>query len=927
VARIEGERAVDVLVAALADPDYAMRIRALEAFETIRLEDTKPLEAALRDPNADVRRRAALALERVGYVDKVIARLASEDRGVAERAYGSLLELARVGLLDSVASYVHHERFEVRAIVARACGDLGMIRAAPLLLKTLDDPAWPVRAAVAEALGKLRPEGEAGALVKLLVDPEETVREAAAEGLTSYPTAVLEPHIEALGTAYDRGSVPIRQRMVTLVGRIGGQGAMELLVRASLDPSDGVRLRAVCALGERGGDVIVEPLLARLTDASLDVRMAAVAALGAAASTEAFEGLLRALAGAQPAVRDRIAEALARGGKEHLFQHMDELEQNGALDVRLGIAWTLGKTQDPAGVPTLARFLRDQNEKLRASAAGALAKIDDKASLEALLTAAEDPDAHVRAAVTNALGRLGEGEPRVYDVLEKRARDPDRFVRNRSLVSLARTGRASVEARVLRLGSSVDLPAALVAYALVASDESLSRVLDALASPGTLEAIIAFLEREDPPVRTAFFAAMRLEDPAANAIRSAGAALVSQYEQVLRTSLDVSARRLAIKALARLKGDRTVEVLADALVADPAEAVRLEAALALAPRADEEAARKGLARAVADPAPEVTICAVKALAKRKEPEAEAALARRLGTGSAHVQEAVEEVLAEMHRDDPFPFLDWMMGVDIPELLVPAVRVLERMMNPTTIPLLRELLKSRAATVRTAAVRALGNLAIPEATAAVDDVVEDPSEDVRLAVLDCITASPEALLRTAPLRRDPSVRVRARLATALERFDGPARKAAQKLVEGLLGDASPLVRASALATIIGPADSDGLKAFAKAWGEASPETRLELKTEPRAAEFSRRLATKLLTFTAAADRKNTLIALGSFAVPGFHVHALPALRDPAPDVRIAAVQALAPIQDADVRARLAELLGDPDGSVRDIVRRAMIRTVG
>ena len=94
VAKIEGERAIDVLVAALADPDHATRLRALEAFETMRVEDTSPLEAALRDPNAEVRRRDSLA----------------PDAPVAAGALEGLLKSECARLLTAEAGFAPHER-------------------------------------------------------------------------------------------------------------------------------------------------------------------------------------------------------------------------------------------------------------------------------------------------------------------------------------------------------------------------------------------------------------------------------------------------------------------------------------------------------------------------------------------------------------------------------------------------------------------------------------------------------------------------------------------------------------------------------------------------------------------------------------------------------------------------------------------------
>ncbi|HVH43019.1 MAG TPA: HEAT repeat domain-containing protein [Labilithrix sp.] len=927
VARIEGDRAIDVLVAALADPDYATRLRALEAFEAIRVEDTTHLESALRDPNVDVRRRAALALERVGYLDRIINELTSPDRVKRERAYASLFELGSVGLLDSVVAYIHHESFEVRALVARVCGELGVARVAPLLKSRLNDESWPVRAALVEALGRLKAPDTSGAIVELLVDPEEPVREAAADALTSFPPSELTEHLRLLTAAYDTGSVVVRTQMVILVSRFEGAAADPLLVRASIDASDAVRLRAVSALGDRSGEVRVQPLVARLTDASLDVRMAAVAALGSAANTEAFEGLLGALAGAAPALRDRIADSLSKGARQQLFLRLDELEKASSLDVRLGVAWTLGKCGATAGVPVLARFLRDQNAVLRASAAGALAKIADREARDALLTAAEDPNGRVRAAVVNALGRAPSGDVRVINVLERNTRDPDMFVRNRALVSLAFVAGKSIEPRLEDLGREASTAAKLVTAAVVGTEASLSFALEGIAVPGALDEVLAFLAHQDPVVRAAFFSAVRLEDPAAVGPTPADVpGLVAQYEALLRTSLDVASRRFAVRALGHLSGGRSVDVLADALSSDPAEDVRLQAALAIQHRRDDAVARKALVRAVGDPSPEVALSALRALAGLRAPEISTALSRRLGAGPAEVQRLTESTLANIHRHDPWPFLDWMMGVDVPDLLVPAVRVLQQMASPETAGLLAELVRSRSSALRAAAVRAIGALPSPDA-ALLATMAQDPSEEVRLAVLETMTWTGDSLLRANPLRNDPSVRVRVALAVSLGRFEGAKAKTVLKVIGSLLDDASPAVRAAALASLMASNDTAGLQEFMRVWPSTTLDVRFELRSEPRAAELTERLSASLTSNTEATLRRAAITAMGALGTAGVEERLAPALQDPSPDVRIAAIQALAALDLPSARARIAQMASDPDVSVREAARRSVVRTVG
>jgi HEAT repeat protein len=927
VARIEGERAVDVLVAALSDTDYATRIRALEAFETMQVEDTSPLESALRDPNPEVRRRAALALERVGYLEGIVARLAAEDRSTRTRAYASLIEVGQVGLVESVASYVHHASFEVRAIAARACGELGAKRTAPILLTAIRDEAWPVRAAVCSALGQLTPDEGTAALVHALDDPEEPVREAAAEALARYSAPQLAPHVAELAGVYDRGSVTVRRSIVVISACVGGEQAEALLVRASVDPSDSVRLSAVSALGHTEGDARIEPLVARLMDASIDVRMAAITALGSIHRVEVFDGLLRALSGAPPAVRDRIAEALARGPRAMVLERLGELERGAPVDVRLGVAWTLGKIGDPAAVPVLARFLRDLDSALRASAAGALAKIAAPASRDALLGAVQDPDGRVRAAVVNALGRVGGGHDKVRAALELRASDPDPFVRNRALIALARVGGAQVEGRVRAYAERTELAPRLLAFALVGTEAMVGSVLDAIAAPGGFDTVMASLAKEDPALRAAFFAALRLDDPTRTEPGTTAPELVLQYQKTLRTSLDVDARRIAVAALERIDLERATPSLADAATGDPNETVRMRAAAALSRRASDEIARRALARAVADPNSEVATVATRAIASRREPEVVDALQQRLGAGSEELQKVIEAALADIHRHNPAPFIDWMMGVEIPDQLTPAVRVLGRMATPATLPLLRELMRSRSVGVRAASIQAVAEIDPSWGAEALDEMAQDPSEDVRLAVVDAIEWTAVGLTRWAQLRRDPSVRVRERVAAALEHTQGMAAKSAHKTLEGMLGDPSPAVRAAALISLAASVDPAGLRAFARLWPQTAIDTRAALRADPRTLSVSERVSARLSASTDPGERNAAVVALTAFAAPGCAARVAFALRDPSPEVRVAAIYALGSLDDAEARARIADLLGDPEVAVQEAARRSLLQTVG
>ena len=926
VARIEAEGAVDVLVAALADPDYVTRLRALEAFESLDLKDTSALVRALRDPKNEVRRRAAIALERVGYLDQVVEELASENARVSGDAYFKLLELGRAGLTDGVVSFINHASFRVRSLAARAAGDLRALTAGRLLLAAADDPEWPVRATAIETIGRLRLDGGLKPLVQHLSDAEEPVREAAAEALEAFPAAELAAHLESLSEAYSRGTVTVRVRMVTIAARLDGDRAAELLDRASVDPSEAVRLQTVRSIGQQGAaDRFLPQLVERISDASIEVRTAAVAALGAAVTADAFEALLRSLPGARPALRDRIAEALSRGGRVHLFDRLNELSDVDDVDVRLGISWTLGRIGEPSVLPYLVTLLKAPEAIVRASAAGALAKVDAPGTVDALLAASEDRDPRTRAAVVNALGRRGQHDARVMSHVRARLHDPDGFVRNRAAVVLASISGSEAEKALTDPATEalVEPPARLVALALAGSDASLRRALILMTAPSSLKSAVAFLAHEDPDLRTAFFARLRLPDPSAVPQSLNDPAIVPHYDTVLRTSLDIESRRIAAEALALVPGALAFEVLADALASDPSAIVRLTTAKALAPRTHDARARAALVRAVDDPSPDVALVAIRALRRSRDPAAQAALFRCLATANEVVRTAAEESLAEMHRGDVMPIVDRIMGVDQPDVLVAGIRVLERMVEPSTLPLLEFLSKSAHDDVRVATVNALAKLpSTARSDAAIDVALRDPCERVRDAAIDAIGASADAtaVRRLEGVRLDPSTALRVKLARWLASTPNQAAFAPLRI---LIDDTLAEVRGAALASLLDHATPEALSLFLGRWRSGLAD----LRGDPRAERITLRLALILGASTDDEARKAAVAGITALHAPGFEKHAVLALRDPSPEVRVAAVRALASNEDPDVRARIAELREDPVSDVREAAKRSHLRMIG
>ncbi|HEY2733046.1 MAG TPA: HEAT repeat domain-containing protein, partial [Polyangiales bacterium] len=284
--------------------------------------------------------------------------------------------------------------------------------------------------------------------------------------------------------------------------------------------------------------------------------------------------------------------------------------------------------------------------------------------------------------------------------------------------------------------------------------------------------------------------------------------------------------------------------------------------------------------------------------------------------------AVEQALAELYRDDPLGFVDRALGNDRPAAIIAMIRVLELLEHTSTLPLLRELLKSLDPEVRAASVRAAASTGLPEVSSLIGKMLDDPHEAVRIGTLEVLAREgPSALVRLASARSDPSAAVRCKLAELLERMPAAA---SVKVLDSLIEDASPRVRASALATLLALADAESLRRFSSALAKAQPDTLSQLQQDPRAPAITRQLSQRLKAGGESALREFAVVAIAALASEGYEQLLLPVLRDPRTSVRLAAARSLAASRAPEVHKRVSELTEDPEFAVREAVKEALSR---
>jgi len=132
-------KVIDHLIHVLKDPEWWVRIRAIEALEQIGRSAVGALLVALENDDDEVHRRAAMALKRMGYVQESIAELESE--GFHPDISRILLLVGKAGVTEILFGNIRAAGERARKLLVRIAGDIGdpgmTIFVSPIIKKLL----------------------------------------------------------------------------------------------------------------------------------------------------------------------------------------------------------------------------------------------------------------------------------------------------------------------------------------------------------------------------------------------------------------------------------------------------------------------------------------------------------------------------------------------------------------------------------------------------------------------------------------------------------------------------------------------------------------------------------------------------------------------------------------------------------------------
>jgi HEAT repeat protein len=389
--KIGDHSAIPLLVRALDDTDPVVVFTAVEAMGNMHVRDVEP------------------------YLRKLLKR---EDSALQEAVVSSLIKLAHSTdhsvLADLPAS-------QLQTCLARAVKS-GDKQTKLFALEELR--SWETPAAVDLLLGAL-------------ADPDEEVALKAKELLTIAATAAAEKISVALHQAspavtcslldmiatsgnsrfiidvlplVNNADDNVRERVTSVLGRIGDQQVLPLLTRLATDHIGHVRSAAFKAMGWIGGDTALDALFAGLDDPYPDVRQAALGAIVLSSSTDAIVRLREDLNHQSPLRQIMAAQALGWIGEKAVVEPLIGALNHPEWEIRKSAVESLGRIGDREAIERIKILLSDEESQVRRSAIDALVALAGTDAYQDILAMLDDEDLWVRFHAINTLGRIGNPE-------------------------------------------------------------------------------------------------------------------------------------------------------------------------------------------------------------------------------------------------------------------------------------------------------------------------------------------------------------------------------------------------------------------------------------------------------------------------------------------------------------------------------------
>ncbi|MEA5477709.1 HEAT repeat domain-containing protein [Pseudanabaena galeata UHCC 0370] len=435
------EKTVGLLIREM-DERKIPKLYAIELLgETRSDKAVAPLILALKDSNYDVLSKASWALGNIGSekaFNALVLALKDTDDYVRVNAAEILGNLAKEKAIESLIITLKDSDSCVRRKSAEALGKIGSDKAIESLIFALKDSDGDVRINAVKALGKIGSDKAIESLIFALKDSYYYVCRAAIESLSCINSQQVVDLLSINFKDSDKSDKNVRVNTIEVLGNIGSETAVELLISALKDSYRHVCIEALRALGKIGGERATKALIRNLKNSNDNVISSAAQALGNIGSEQAIDALIHALKDNCHKTRRNAAIALRNTGCDKAISALLFALSDYDSYVRRNAAIALGNIGGDKAITALIHTLSDGDNYVRRNVAEVLGNIGSDRAVDMLIHSLGDTDNSVRRSAAEALGNIGSDK--AVEALLHTLSGLDDELRNNAVEALGKIG-------------------------------------------------------------------------------------------------------------------------------------------------------------------------------------------------------------------------------------------------------------------------------------------------------------------------------------------------------------------------------------------------------------------------------------------------------------------------------------------------------
>lgn len=475
--RIRGSAAVSVVAPLLRSEDASVRNSAMDILREISSDDIKAMQLLVQDsdpdirifasdilgtsespmavailsdalftePEVNVRYQICISLGELGFPDAAgtLSKALKDEEWVQFAAVEALAKIRADSCADILINALRDCSELVASTIITALGEMGNVRAVPILLQRLDEASGPLRNKTvmaivqilgAPSLGLFAPkdlEKFRSYLLVALADEDEDIIEAALTGLSGVGVGSVEATravlklIERLDPMRGHDLVLLAQRCLASIG------FTEALTEGLLSEHDEVMQAVIEACGNIGCRRSIGLLIEHFFSLDRKLQRLAIYHLSSIADTSDVSFFMEVLEdsedphvikGALNFVGHQVHCTLAAPQLLQFLEHGDDDVKEAALDACLAL-------KSPEVNAHLTSLFTSRDPLMRLMATYSMGHIDTALHLEELSVALEDEIPDIRKVALESIGRLCNDRPELLSLLAPRLSDESRDVR------------------------------------------------------------------------------------------------------------------------------------------------------------------------------------------------------------------------------------------------------------------------------------------------------------------------------------------------------------------------------------------------------------------------------------------------------------------------------------------------------------------